>query len=191
MVFEISDSERKLLSSLKEGLSRILIYSINKGGYPFAVSFVLRNNKTVTIRARGEDIAPRFEVFPVLVTETVIKSEPAKVVDCKAENQHLKVSILQKSEWSVPASEEEKAQMLGDPVGSTMQYEGKARDIPDNAIERATLHAGVEIEDSDGWIFLVATSMSAWTLYVSECDFSESFDPSVYERLELSKESAS
>ncbi len=183
MIFELSATEKTLLLSLKTGFSRILIY--RSGLYPSIVSFVLESNKTVTIGAKGIDLAPRFEIFPITVAEKSTSTEPMQVIEHQIEDPHYEISILQKSEWEVPSSPTEKLQMLGEPRGSTTQYEGKLSDIPDTAINQATLHAGVEIRSDDGWSFLVATSMFPYALYVSNCDFSESADTSIYDRIEL------
>lgn len=183
MKFELSATEKKLLLSLKSGFSRILIYK--SGLYPSLVSFVLENNKRVTIGAKGIDLTPRFEVFPIMVAEKTTGDGPMQVIERKSEDSHYELSILQKSEWDVPSSPTEKLQMLGESSRATTQYEGKISDIPDTAINQATLHAGVEIRSDDGWSFLVATSMFPYSLYVSDCDFSETADPSIYDRIDL------
>lgn len=182
MIFELSDAERKLLLSLKEGFSQVLIYGSD---YPSIVSFVLANNRAVSIGVRCEDVGPRFEVFPITVTEEVLRLDSAKVVERRVENKPCRISILQKSNWSVPSSLEDKAQMMGETSGATTTYEGKSSDIPGAVIEQATLHAGVEIQCKDGWSFLVATSVFPYTLYVSDCESSESIDPEIYDRIEV------
>lgn len=183
MQFELGEAEKQLLSCLKEGFSKILVYKT--GRYPTAVSFVLENEKVVTVRSSEKAVAPCFEVFPIQVSEDVIRRDPEKVIECRNEGRDQKISILQKSDWTVPATEKDKARMLGDPDGSMVQFEGKSTDIPANALSNATLQAGLKIEGSDGWSFQVATSMFPYALYVSDCDFSESANSNVYESLEL------
>jgi hypothetical protein len=182
--FRLSTEERELLLSLRAGCIQILIYDV--GRYPSAVSFILKDNKTVTIEAREESIAPRFEVFPISVSERVISSAPKRITECRPQKEQLEISILRKSEWSAPSNEDEKLQMIGESHNSTTQYEGKLGVVPSNAVNQATLDAGVEIKGEDGWSFYVATSMFPYALYVSDCDFSEPADLSIYDRIELS-----
>ena len=183
MLFELDNTERELLSSLKDGLAEIRVYKA--GLYPTAVSFVLNSGNIVTVRAIGEGVAPRFEVFPISVTAQVLSVEPEQVIDCGDHSDSLELAILRKAEWSVSSTQEEKSQMLGDTEGATTQYEGKASDIPKSAISHVSLDAGVEIRGADGWSFLIATSMFPFALYVSDCAFSESADPSIYDRLSV------
>ena len=183
MEIEISDGERGQLSRIRNGVAEIRVYKA--GLYPTVVSFVLADGDLVTIRAREVGIAPRFEVFPISVTAESLTAEPEQVIDCKDRSGDLSIAVLRKAEWSVPTSPEDQAQLVGDPEGSTTQYEGRAVDVPSDALNTAVLDAGVEIRNSDGWSFLVATSMFPFALYVSDCDFSEAIDATVYDRLEL------
>ena len=183
MIFELSETEQDLLLSLKEGFSKILIYKI--GLYPSAVSFVLASNKTVTVRARQEDVAEGFEVFPLDVSDLVIGREPEEAICIDDANKPLSLSILQKSEWDIPSCGTEKEHMIGNPDSATTQYEGKFSDIPQDAINSATLHAGLRVDYADGKSFSVASSMFPHALYVSDCDFSETIDSTVYDFIEI------
>ena len=184
MKFELSEFERELLMSLREGIAQILIYKLGPL-YPSLVSLTSQCGKTVTLGVREEYVGYRFEVFPLRVTDNKLSSKPDQIMECSNVNSHCTVSILQKSEWDEPASDETKAVMLGNPDGATTLYEGRASDIPDCAINQATLQAGIEITGDDGGRVLIATSMFPYSLYVSGCDFSEAFDPDVYERIKL------
>jgi len=180
---EISDSEHEQLSSIRCGVSEIRVYKA--GLYPTVVSFVLADGNLVTIRAREVGIAPRFEVFPISVSAESLTVDAEQVIDCKDRSGDLSISVLRKAEWSVPTSPEDQSQLVGDPEGSTTQYEGKAVDAPSDALNAAVLDAGVEIRSSDGWSFVVATSMFPFALYVSDCDFSEAIDATVYDKAEI------
>ncbi len=125
---EISDGERGQLSRIRNGVAEIRVYKV--GLYPTVVSFVLADGDLVTIRAREVDIAPRFEVFPISATAESLTAEPEQVIDCKDRSGDLSIAVLRKAEWSVPTSPEDQAQLVGDPEGSTMQYEGSAVDVP-------------------------------------------------------------
>jgi hypothetical protein len=184
VTFELNNDERELISRIRNGISEIRIYKA--GLYPTVVSFALVEDELVTIRAREAGVAPRFEVFPISATAEVIRGEPNQVVDCKSRSNNLSITLLRKAEWSVPTSAGEKAILLGDPKGSTTQTEGLAADIPSDALNSAVLDAGIEIRDPKGWSFQIATSMFPFALYVSNCDFSEDFDPAKYERQEIS-----
>ena len=183
MELDISDFERDLLSRIRNGVAEIRVYKA--GLYPTVASFVLADGDLVTIRAREVGIAPKFEVFPISVSAELLAADPEQVIDCKDRSSGLSVSVLRKSEWSVATSLEDQAQMVGDPEGSTTQYEGKAIDVPSDPLNSVVLDAGVEITGPDGWSFIVATSMFPFALYVSDCDFSEAVDATVYERQEL------
>jgi hypothetical protein len=180
---QISDGEREQLSRVRLGVAEIRVYKA--GLYPTVVSLVLANGDLVTIRTREVGIAPRFEVFPISVSAELLKVEAEQVIDCKDHSGDLSVFLLSKAEWSVPTSPEDQAQLLGDPEGSTTQYEGQAADIPTDALDSTVFDAGIEIRSSDGWSFVVASSMFPFALYVSDCDFSEAVDGSVYDRLEI------
>ena len=183
MKLEISEIERKLVLSLNEGIDRVNIYKC--GLYPTVVTFILVNGNKVTFRARDEGIGVRFEVFPITVTEEDINGEPEKIIDGSYFKGKCNINLLEKSEWSVSSTEEEKANMVGNGALATTQHEGKESEIPSDAIEHVTLHAGVEILDENGKSFLVATSMFPFAFYVSNCEFSESANPNIYERIKL------
>jgi hypothetical protein len=180
---QISDCEREQLSLIQSGVAEIRVYKASL--YPTVVSFFLADGNLVTVRARGVGIAPRFEVFPISVSAELLKVDAELVIDCKDHSGDLSIFLLSKAEWSVPTTPEDQAQLLGDPEGSTTQYEGKADDIPANALDSAVYDAGIEIRSSDGWSFIVASSMFPFALYVSNCDFSEAVDGSLYDRLTI------
>ena len=183
MELQINDGEREQLSLIQSGVAEIRVYKA--GLYPTVVSFFLADGNLVTIRAREVGIAPRFEVFPISVSAELLKVDAEQVIDCKDRSDDLSVFLLSKAEWSVPTSPEDQAQLLGDPKGSTTQYEGKAADIPADARDSVVYDAGIEIRNSDGWSFVVASSMFPFALYVSGCDFSEAVDGSLYNRLAI------
>ena len=179
MIFEINSQERKLLLSLKNGIEEVNIYK--SGIYPTVVIFRLVGGKKVTIRARDEGIAPRFEVFPISVSEEEINGEPDQVIGGLHFSGNCNIYILQKSEWSINSSEDEKEGLIGNPTGATTQYEGRSSEIPAHAINQATLHAGIKVEGKSGQSLIVATSMFPFALYVTDCEFSESVDENIYE----------
>lgn len=131
------------------------------------------------------DLAPKFEVFPILVTAEAPQGNPEQVIDCKGTSGDLSIAVLRKADWSVPTALKDRAQLLGDPVNSTTQYEGRATDVPSDALDSALVDAGVEVRSATNWSFLVATSMFPFALYVSDCDFSEAADSAIYERLDV------
>ena len=151
------------------------------GAYPSAVSFVLNNNEIITIKGKGKDVAPRFEVFPIAVTNELFSSDPEQVIEIENNNKCLQIEKLQKCEWEIPSSKNEKELTFGDSTNATSQYEGRCEDMPNNAINQAILDAGIRIKSNEDGTFVVATSMFPFSLYVSECEFSESFDLSIYE----------
>ena len=181
MVFELNDEERERLSSLQAGLSEIRIYK--EGLYPSVVSFVTKAGINVTVRAKDEDVAPRFEVFPITVSGSTLNVEPEQTLDCTAFSDDLELVILRKAEWSTPSTPDEQSQLLGDPKGATTQHEGNVSCMPESSVNYAILDAGLEIRGLGGRSFLIATSMFPFALYVSDCAFSESFDASIYDRL--------
>lgn len=182
MILKLSKTERILLRRLEDDMSQILIFGSQ---YPSMVTFLLCNGEAISISAKGVDLAPRFEVFPLVVSEKRINAVPRKVIDLSNRSHQYQVSILRKSEWDVPSTIEERAQMLGESHGSTTQYEGKLSDIPNDATNRATLDVGIEIRCPNGWLFWAATSMFPFSLYVSECEFSEDGNPHIYDRIGL------
>ena len=183
MNIEINQEEIQLLSSLKKGIVKIKVYK--SGLYPAVVTFVLANNKNITLRASEKGIAPRFEVFPITVSEELVNHEPEMEVNGAGFLNGCDVSLLQKAEWEVPANEADKNQMIGNTKGAMKQSEGRSSEIPKTAIHHVTLHAGIEIKDKLNNSFFVATSMFPFSLYVSNCNFSETIDPDIYEYLPL------
>jgi len=149
------------------------------------VTFEIKGGDKITLRARDVGIGPRFEVFPISVSEEEINEEPEIVIDGAPFKGKCTINILHKSEWSVSSSEEEKDQMVGDATFATTQTEGKESEIPNDAIDQVTLHAGIEIQVENGNSFIVATSMFPFALYVSNCEFSELVEPDIYERIKL------
>ena len=183
MKFELNEIERKLLISLNKGINKVEIYKC--GLYPTVVTFVLAEGNKVTLRARGEEIAPRFEVFPISVSDEEINDEPEKIINGSYFEEISHISILQKSEWSVLSTDKEKQEMVGNTTNATTQYEGKESEIPNNAINHVTLHSGIEIVTKNNKSFLVSTSMFPFAFYVSNCEFSELVDPAIYEHIKL------
>ncbi|BAJ03624.1 hypothetical protein [Shewanella violacea] len=183
MHFEISKEEKTLLLSLNSGISKVKIY---KGGsYPSVVSFILKNGKTVTICIKEEYVAHWFEVFPISISEDNLSVSPEIVLDGADFSPEVGLNILSKAEWTVPANAEEKTKMIGETEGAMVQSEGLASEIPSNANNQATLHAGIEINKKSGIPFIVASSISPYTLYVSDCNFYEPFDERIYDRVQV------
>lgn len=183
MILEMSKTERNLLSSLKVGISQMLIFKV--GLYPTSVSFRLKNNGVVTIGVKEEYLAPRFEVFPILVSEKVYRCEPETVIDLGKGIGAINVSILRKSEWDTPASDDVKSMAIGNTSNATSQCEGKLADVPSSAINQVTLDAGIEITGVTDRPILIATSMFPYALYVSDCKFSEPIDANIYDRVNI------
>ena len=176
-------AERELLSRVQLGIAEIRIYK--SGLYPSGVSIVLANDDLITIGLREVDLSPRFEVFPISVSSELFDVSADQVIDCRDHSYDLSIFLLSKAEWSVPTTPEDQAQLLGDPKGSTTQYEGQKADIPRDALNFAVYDAGIELRGVGDWSFVVASSMFPFALYVSGCDFSEDFDGSIYDRSEV------
>lgn len=183
MKFEISKEEKRLLSSLKSGISKIKIYKF--GLYPSVVSFTLINGKIVTIRAKEECVAHWFEVFPISISEQEMRNFPEYEMEGSDFSPENGVTILGKSEWTVPASDQDKSMMVGNTESAMVQFEGLASEISCNVINQVTLQTGIEISRKIGAPFIVASSMFPFALYVTDCDFSESIDEAIYERIKL------
>jgi hypothetical protein len=183
MTLQISEEERDILRILESGIRRVQIF--RNGLYPGTVSFESSQGRWVTIRARAVDLAPRFEVFPIAISNDPVKSEVHQEISTPEFAPGCGVSILSKGEWSVPSSPRDKETMLGDTNGATTQYEGRPSDAPSSALHSTVLDAGVELRTAQGQTFSVATSMSPFALYVSSCSFSEVSPISIYERSNL------
>ncbi len=183
MKFEINEIERKLLLNLKKGIEGVNIYK--SGIYPIAVTLVLAKGRRITLRARNEGIGPRFEVFPICVSEEEISVEPNKIIDGSYFSGECNISVLQKSEWSVVSSEEEKLKSVGNTDNATTQYEGRYSEIPEDAVNHVTLHTGIEVKCDGGYSFIVATSMFPFALYVTDCEFSELVEKDIYASINL------
>jgi hypothetical protein len=183
MHFEISKEEKALLLSLSLGIEKIKIYK--SGLYPSVVSFILINGKTVTIRIKEEYVAHWFEVFPITVSEQNLSVSPEIELDGSDFSPELGVNILSKSEWTVAANPEDKSKMVGETLGAMVQSEGLTSEIPSNANNQATLHAGIEITKKSGMPFIVASSMFPYALYISNCSFSEQIDEGIYDRAQI------
>jgi hypothetical protein len=180
MNFDISSEERLLLLSLKNGISAVKIYK--SGLYPTVVTFILKTGKSVTIRAKEECVAHWFEVFPITISEQVLTSAPTLELEEPDFFPEIGLNILIKSEWTISANKEEKKQMMGSTEDAMVQFEGLPSEIPVNAKNQVTLQSGIEIYRKSGAPFIVASSMFPFALYVSNCDFSESVNETIYLR---------
>jgi hypothetical protein len=183
MSLKISDDEKKLLISLKKGVSKIKFYKFSD--YVSVVTFVLLDRSLITIRSRDEYIAPMFEVFPISVTNMKINGEADKVIEFPQNTVINDVILLSKYEWSVPTSVEDKVLLLGESNKSTTQYEGLASDIPDNAIHKTKLHSGIQIKYGHGESFSMSSSINPFDLAVSDDISFEKFIPDIYEYVSL------
>lgn len=183
MYFKLSKDELNLIKELYEGFTNILIYkTVNSPSY---VSFVLNNGSIVTLGVRDEYIADKFEVFPICIKNIIFKEKPEINIDDFGEIKN--IFILQKSEWSISSIDNENIQYVGNIANATTSYEGREQDIPNEAINHVSLHAGLAIENTEGSVFLVASSMFPFALRVSNCNFSEPIDKSIYDFLPLEK----
>jgi len=183
MDIEIEGGEKELLRTLKNGISKVLVYK--SGLYPTAVSFLLEDGTTISIRVKEEHIADRFEVFPISITKDVPNAAPGQEFDGSEFTPNKGISILTKTEWDRPATANERQAMVGDTAGATVQTEGKLSDIPGNALNRVSLHAGIEIARNNKTPFIIASSMFPYALYVTDCDFSEQINDKFYDRENL------
>jgi len=183
MKFELSKKEKALLSNLQGGVSQIKIYE--SCGYPCRVTFVLLDGTSVTIGATEEHIFHKFEVNPASVSELQLCCDPKQIIDFNTGARPSAIFVLQKSDWVEGATDEEKVDLLGNPVGALSQSEGRAADIPENALGAVTFDAGVFIDFEHGESILVATSMFPFALYVSDCAFSEEADAEIYDHIRL------
>lgn len=179
MILELSAAEKLLLTKVSAGISRILIFK--EGAYPSAVSFELVGNEIITIRAKGVDVAPKFEVFPITVTNEMVNSAPEQVFELDGNIKIGQIEVLQKYEWDIPLKQDEKEKTFGNSENATLQCQGKSADIPNNAINQIKLDAGINLKNNENWAFSVATSMFPFSLYVSDCESSENFDLSIYD----------
>ncbi|MFC4348126.1 hypothetical protein ACFO5Q_09745 [Kordiimonas lipolytica] len=180
MNLDLDAQELELLRRLKTDVSQISVYKTEP--YPSAVSFELSNGGVVTLTARSEDVAPRFEVFPLQVTDRRIAGDADLVIPC---GKVARVEVLKKAEWDEPASSAVIEDLLGQADGATLQCEGGASDTPENAINRVRLDAGIRCRLADGKEFAVATSMFPFSLYVADCGFSEPLDLGIYDFVKL------
>ncbi len=180
MNIEISDKEKALLLSLENGISSVKVYKW--GLNPTVVSFVLQNGRTVTLRTREVGVAHWFEVFPMTISESELNETPDLEIDGSHFSTAKGITILSKSEWTLPLSDKDKEQLLGDTNGATEQTEGLESEIPSNALNHATFHAGVEICRKSDSPFIVASSIAPFALYVTDCDFSEPVNGKIYDR---------
>ncbi len=183
MYLEISPQEKDLLLSLRDGILEIEIYQFAE--YISVVTFVLRNGSIVSLRSRAHDIADRFEVFPIHVTEEAINGEPCKIIKAPEFADICSISVLDKTEWCVLSSEEDKNNMVGCTKAATTQYEGKAIDIPNGAEHSATFSAGIEVKSLNNSSFLVASSINPFDLAISDDESFSKIDPSIYDYTEL------
>lgn len=180
MTYTVSEKEKQALKRLRSGVSSVSIFQA--GLYPTAVVFYFSDDSFVNLCARDVYVAPRFEVFPITVSDREITCEPDQVLDSDYFGEIIAVHVLSKTEWIVPSTEEDKAQMLGEASHANTQYEGRLTDVPPQATGVVTLDAGIEIQGASGKKFVVATSIFPFSLYVSDCSFSEPFDESMFDR---------
>lgn len=182
----LGKEERSLVGILSRGASKALVYRV--GQYPAAVSLLTTEGRCLTLYASQMKIADRFEIFPISIYEEGPSEDPDQEIPLQEFEQGCNVSILKKSEWDVPASEEDMKRYVGDAKGSTTQYEGRPSQAPDNSLHTVTFHAGIELRAPQGSNILIATSMYPYALYVSGCTFSEKIPHRIYERLELRRQ---
>lgn len=183
MEFHVDENARALLELLKEGFSEIRVSKI--GLYPGPVSFLMADGQVVSLRAASEDIAPKYEVFPLWVENSQMDLEPEIVIKACKDWFPAQLSVLRKAEWQENLAEEQKEGLFGDTNTALGQCEGKPSDVPSDVGLSVTLDAGIHLEFANRDTFSVATSMFPLSMYVSNCDFSEEFDMDVYELIPL------
>jgi len=175
-LLELSDNEKSILRCLQKGIARIEVYKA--GGYPDRVCLLSQGGTWLTLQVRCVDIGPRFEVFPISVSQNRPESSGMHEIDATGFNGPCVITILRKSEWTTPCTEEEKRGLIGDASNATIQHEGSPEEAPEGSV---TLDAGIDIKDASGGRLLVATSMFPYALCVSGCDFSEIPPSEIYE----------
>jgi hypothetical protein len=166
MMLTLSQDVRQILCGIKDvGVGEIRIYKSDD--YISVVSFVLCNGELVTIRARAEGVAPRFEVFLISASDETIGAEADATLQSSDYQQVKNIFILSKWNWEVPSSDEDKAESLGDPTEGTTVYEGLESDIPDNALNYARFETGIKVQFADSSCFFVVSSINPFDLAVN------------------------
>ncbi len=181
MDLTLSQETKQLLSKVKEvGVREINIFKFHD--YVTVVTFGLMDGELVSIRAKDEYVAPRFEVFLISASNQMIKGKPDITLRATEYASVKNIFIVTKCNWSVPISESDKEVILGDSAGAaTTQYEGLESDIPGDAINFAKFEAGIRVQFSNSLSFFVVSSINPFDLAVShETSFSK-VDESEYE----------
>jgi hypothetical protein len=166
IMLTLSQDVRQMLCGIKDvGVREIRIYKSHD--YISVVTFVLCNRELVSIRARAEGAAPRFEVFLISASDETITAEPDVTLQSSDYQQVEKIFILSKWNWEVPSSDEDKAESLGDTAEGTTVVEGLESDIPDNALNCVRFETGIKVQFADSSCFFVVSSINPYDLAVN------------------------
>ena len=173
MMLTLSQDVRQILCGIKDvGVGEIRIYKSHD--YISVVTFVLCDGELVTIRARAEGVAQKFEVFLISASDETITAEPDVTLQSSDYQQVKNIFILSKWNWEVPLSDEDKAESLVDTTEGTTVYEGLESDIPENALNCARFEAGIKVQFTDSSCFFVVSSINPFDLAVNhEISFSQ------------------
>jgi hypothetical protein len=162
----LSQDVRQILCGIKDvGVDEIRIYK--SGDYVSEVTFVRCDGELVTIRARAEGVAQRFEVLLISASDETITAEADVTLQSSDYQQVKNIFILSKWNWEVPMSDEDKAESLGDTTEGTAVYEGLESDIPENALNCARFEAGIKVQFVDSSCFFVVSSINPFDLAVN------------------------
>lgn len=180
----LSEQERRCLAGL---IGKDVAFSVHKvRPYPGAVTVSVGGKAVLRLAARSVDIARKFEVFPMSV-----EPDPLALryhdgsTDPYSFGRVEKIAILRTTNWLEPASADDQRGLFGDTGGATSQSEGRSADAPEDARDQACFDAGVYLISTGGKEYAVATSIFPFSLYVSDCDFSEPLDLGIYDKVPL------